>query len=281
MRRVMVMILAVVWLTALPASAQQPTPPEYLRFCDTSNPQPLIDSFNQVIPQFEEIDESLVPFDSGSLTFLEGVLLAEDFVTTWEQEVAVPDCLLPLKVDVDNALNDLLLAMLYGQIENLTKSNEYMESSRALREKIRTDAEAAIEFLSAPDEVAATSATDPNALRSAEELNPELQNYLLNNGVTVLDDAGIQVFPGNTLVLIQLNRFAPEYDLPNVLFTLDRLAELIGDWPETQEISSIVVETYEGTERVLVVTASGTIFRDYYYNGTLTKDQFESQLVVQ
>ncbi len=280
MRRVMILVAILLLSAFTPATAQET--PDYLRFCDAADTQALIDSFNQISPQLDQLEQALAPFETGNLTYIEGVTMAEGFITSWEQ-MSLPDCLLPVKKDVDDVLNDLLLAMMYGQLEDQAKSDEYMQSSVALREQVRVNVQAALEFLSLAPIAATTPSTptDPNALRTGEELNPQLQSYLLENGVTVLDDAGIQVFPGNTLVLIQLNRFSAEYDYPNVLFTLDQLADLIEDWPETQEISSIVVETYEGTERVLLVTVPGEVFREYYYNGALTKEEFEAQLIQQ
>ncbi|MBZ0305082.1 MAG: hypothetical protein K8I82_03350 [Anaerolineae bacterium] len=283
MRRVMILVAVLLVSALTPATAQETTPPDYLRFCDASDTQELISTFNQISPQLDQLEQALVPFESGNLTYIEGVAMAEGFVASWEQ-MPLPDCLLPVKKDVDDVLNDLLLAMMYGQLENQAKSDEHMQLSVALREQVRVNVQAALEFLNlapvAPEETPESS-TDPNALRTGEELNPQIQSHLMENGVTVLDNAGIQVFPGNTLVLIQLNRFSAEYDYANVLFTLDQLADLIRDWPETQEISSIVVETYEGTERVLLVTVPGEVFREYYYNGALTKEEFEAQLVQQ
>ncbi len=284
-RLITIGFVAVLVVAVLPinrTSAQEP--PEYLRYCDRSNDPALIESLNLTTPQLDEIDQTLEPFENGNLTFLEGITLAEEMVNAWAT-ITLPDCLLPLKKDVDDALNSLLFAMLYGQIENPAKSTQFLEFSNGLRAEIRTNIAAAVDYLNTPAETAAeettTTETDENGLRSSETLNPLLNDFLLNNGVSVLDNAGIQVFPGNTLILIQLNRFSAEYDLPNVLYTLDQLGALIKEWPETNEITNIVVETYDGSERVLVVTSTGEAFRNYYINGTLTKEEFEAQLVQQ
>lgn len=287
MRRTTLLFLVAFLLMTLPLThaQEEATAPDYVRFCERDNDQALIDTLNASTPQLDEINNALAPFDTGNLTYLEGIGIAEGFIATWETAV-LPDCLLPLKKEVDDTLNNLLLAMLYGQVENAAKSTEHLEKFKALQGEIRTNVALAVEYLNTPVAAAETPAdettpADPNALRSSEALNPELQDFLLNNGVSVLENAGIQVFPGNTLILIQLNRFSPEYDLPNVIYTLDVLSDLIADWPETSHVVNIVVETYDGTERVQVVTASGDAFRNYYYNGTLTQADFEAQLTVQ
>lgn len=287
MRRTTLLFLVAFLLMTLPLThaQEEATAPDYVRFCERDNDQALIDTLNASTPQLDEINNALAPFDTGNLTYLEGIGIAEGFIATWETAV-LPDCLLPLKKEVDDTLNNLLLAMLYGQVENAAKSTEHLEKFKALQGEIRTNVALAVEYLNTPVAAAETPAdettpADPNALRSSEELNPQLQDFLLNNGVSVLENAGIQVFPNETLILVELNRFSPEYDLPNVLYTLDVLSELIADWPETSHVANIVVETYDGTERVQVVTASGDAFRNYYYNGTLTQADFEAQLTVQ
>ena len=120
--------------------------------------------------------------------------------------------------------------------------------------------------------------------RTSEELTQILTDFLLNNGISVLIDAGVQAVPENTLIVIRLNKFEDpdeNFDLPNTYFTFDVLSRLITNWPELEEITRIVVETYEGTERTLYVEAAGADFRGYYYGGTLTEDAFQAKLRIE
>lgn len=70
-------------------------------------------------------------------------------------------------------------------------------------------------------------------------------------------------------------------DLTNTIFTLDRLALILADWPELAEVSTVTLNTYDAETVVLVVSVTGDNFRAHYSDGILTKDEFTAQLAVQ
>ncbi|HLA44073.1 MAG TPA: hypothetical protein VJZ27_11590 [Aggregatilineales bacterium] len=312
MRNKIILLLMLPVLLIAPLSgvlAQEPTSPRYGQFCDDLRRQQpgeeavLNASLDEVETQLQTLDTILSDLNAGTLTYLEAINLSEQAIARWAETPRI-DCLAAFSGDVTAALDELLIAMLYGQITQNEQSQSHLLKSTDLIAQIRRESATARAYFAQPlqEEVAsAPTSEDPTGnlepvpeeqleqetgLRSSEELNPLLDQLLRTNSISVLRTASIQVFPGNTVIKLDLDKFvdpAQDYDMDNTLFTLDVLASQIADWQEVPEITIIAVETFanNGTQRTLYVEATGESFRAHYYDQTLGRDAFIQTLNVQ
>ncbi|MFP4323054.1 MAG: hypothetical protein ACLFTK_11425 [Anaerolineales bacterium] len=290
-----------------PLQAQDSLVPIYVRYCDaerqTIGDDTLRAAFDEVETQLQAVEDFLARFEAGTLTFIEGIALAEEAQTNWDNTTKI-DCMAPLNTDVQRTMAEVLISMLYGQMVDGDSSERHLFIAEDLIATIRLQSQAARSYLDQPVEVAqepdeqappaeeapveedsaeedAAPETEEDA-RTTEGLTAELTNYLTNNGVTVLIDAAVQPFPDSTLIVVRLNRFEANgqfFDVENSLFTMDVIAEAIADWPEVAALISVVVETYDDSnQRVLFAEATGEDFRNHYFDNTLPRDQFVDTL---
>ncbi len=316
LRKFALLVLLMSLAIPLGGVAQAQEAPIYVRYCDaarqTNGEAPLRTVLDNVETQLQTVEAFLESFESGTLTYIEGIALAEDALNNWDESSKI-DCLAALNSDVQRALSEVLISMLYGQLVEGDRSQSHLDTARTLIATIRERSDAARTYLeqplqtadaSAPPSTTADTETDTEAestdttaeqpattdadtdggLRTQQELTNLLTDYLTNNGVTVLIDAAVQPNPDNTLIVVRLNRFEANgqiFDLENSLFTMDIIADAIADWPEQADLTRVVVETYDGTSRVLFAEASGENFLAHYYENTLPRDQFIDSLTLE
>ena len=278
--------------------------PNYVQYCDRTlrehSNDALIPALSAVESQILQVEAFLATFDSGNLIFLEAISLAEEAIVVWNDTPRI-QCLSPFNADMTHALDELLIAMLYGQVTDTNAFAAHRNVATTLFGRIRQETQAAISYLQTtpiptpepvvvaedtPDPTEELPPADTEAQpRSNEELSDILIADLPANGVTVLRDAGVQVFPENTLVVVRLDRFVSsdgqEFDLANSLFTFDVLSQIMADWPELADVSRIAIETYDGTIRTLYAEASGDNFRAYFYDAVITEEAFTADLILQ
>jgi len=274
--------------------------PAYARYCDNTRRSlgeaPLRAALEDLEEQLKTVDSFLSVLGAGNRTFLEGITETQVLMTTWDETNKI-DCMVAMHLDAQILFSELLIAMLYGQILDNANSQAHLATARAQLDTIRRESANALEYLAQPlpdleeDPTAEPEITpepeetEEPALRSGEELTTLLTDYLSNNGVTVLIDAGVQVFPGDTLIVIRLDRFTSAsgqtFDYENTYFTFDVLARLIVDWAEVNEISRIAIETYDAANRVLYAEAGGDSFRAHYVENAISAEEFQQGLLVQ
>lgn len=121
------------------------------------------------------------------------------------------------------------------------------------------------------------------SFRTADDMNLYLVNSIMDRGVVVFRES--QIIPAGTgfIIQIKLDRYyqnGQPLDLANTFFTLDAIAKSIGWWGEIDRLQSIRIETVEGGTRAQFVEVPGQAFRDYYYIGTLTQEEFEQNFTI-
>lgn len=299
MRRALILLTLTVLILLAPLAQAQPPDEEsiplYVRYCNFTREQTgdetLIAAVEEAGRQFETISTFLQEVENGRRTFLEAIAAGEEAVAAWDAAQKL-DCLAPLNADVTRALQEIVIAMLYGQLTDTDNSATHLQTARTMMDNIARQSTEAISYLTTTPLVEPTPTLDPNApptpeegaVRSSEELSAELTSFLQNNGVTVLIEAGVQSFPGNTLIVVQLDRYVAngrDYDYDNTLFTFEVISRAIQDWPELEDISRIAIETYDGGNRTLYAETSGENFRSHYYVQTLSDEEFVNQLIIQ
>lgn len=296
-KRITVLLLIVFAMSLVPmniTSAQDPTAPVYMRYCDRTRDgdENLQGTLNDAEALLTALEDVLIELDNGRQAFIEVAAVAEESLATWDTTVRA-ECMFALNEDVIRLHNEILISSLYGQIPNPEQTAAHRQLADDLFFRIRTESQNAENAMSGPIPTA-TPTLDPSgptptasptlAVRSGEELTQVLTDFLLNNGISVLIDAGVQVVPGNTLIVIRLEKFEDpdeNFDLPNTYFTMDVLSRLVTNWPELEDITRIVIETYDGVERTLYVESTGEDFRAYYYGGTLTEAAFQAKLRIE
>lgn len=283
MRRLLIVSLLISQLIiVLPSSAQDA--PAYIQFCDPTDPnlETLLTSGSDRVTA---VATSFANFQTGNLTALEGIAAGEQELLAW-QNVASIDCLAPFDRDVTTLLSNFLIVMLYAQNEvNPEIQEAFVVGTEQLIGNLQTGVEESLTYIQNFDPSAETTpeeeTTEPTTIRTTEELTSLLAADLQANGITVLREASFQAVPDNMLVQIALDRVEGFDDFTNTAFTFDVLAGIIGEWPELPEITRIIVETYAGDERTLYVESSGDNFRSYYYDGTLSQEDFNNALTRQ
>jgi hypothetical protein len=307
MRRTFALLLVIVAMLVMPLGsvfAQDPNAPLYVRYCTGIRAEigdaTIQKGLDDVDALLVIVSDLLSTFDSGNMTVPEGITRAEEIQRLWEGTAKV-ECLAPLNMDVFRTTNELLIAMLYGQILDLQSQNRHRAVVDQLLISIDSQVDQSRTYLSRPlptvTPTPATPTPGPTStpvteiitatpgLRDSATLSQEMTNYLKGNGVTVLLQAQIEVFPGDTLVTVRLSRFVGSdgnnFDYANSIFTFNALAGLLVDWIETAEISQIAIETYDGTTRTLYVATTGDNFRGRYIENTMSQEEFEAQLTVE
>jgi hypothetical protein len=297
------LLIALVALWPGPALAQdeaENAAPLYVRHCNATRLAQGEDSiegiFNEVEGRLNTLEETLEQFDLGNLTYLEGITQAEAALSEWAASpIQAFSCLAPLESDVTALLHEILVAMLYGQIQRMEDSTRHLDIAKALITQIRAESQLARDFLLTPVVVATepeatpeaepevTEEAPPPGPRTAEELTAATKDYLANNGVTVLIDASVQLLPDSMTITILLDRFVlngADLDYENSLFTLEVLQGLLFNWAELPQLTLVRVQTFDAGSPTLTVEASGADFRARYYEGTLTEEDFTARLVI-
>jgi hypothetical protein len=272
-----------------PAPTAAPPAPRYALYCERTRAQlgeqPLYDFLDGVESNIQAVETYLTQFSQGNLTYLEGIQLTEQVLTAYSQLPKL-DCLAALDLDASTAFNAVLIGMLYGQITQVSESARYLDLAIQGFARIREESARARQAFAVPLPTSTplptptlTPSPTPLDVRSTDELNAELQSRLPELGVTVLVSARVERLPDTTLVVVVgLSRFIGRdgqiFDLPNSLFTLDALSQIVNTWNELPFISRFVIETFDGSQRTLSVTATGEAFRAYYYDFTLSEADF-------
>lgn len=315
MKQSLIVVLVIVLLGGQMALAQSPSDaPRYVRYCDETRriqgEADLRTAIDEVEPTLATIEEILTNFENGQMTYLEGINQVETILDGWETTNPLDnyDCLVHLRSDGTRLLYTLLAAMLYGQIPLNEQADAYMGNVREIIGTIRSESQAAFEYLAIPlpepepdiveappdeTDLATDDATPiPEAPppadgepRSVDQLTTILQDFLVNNDVTLLRDIDIIAVPNNITITIVMERFVSsagqDFDYENSVFLLDLMSGLLFDWPELSEINQIRIETYQDEQLTLLVASSGEAYRQHFYDSALNREEFEDSLTVQ
>lgn len=272
--------------------------PLYARYCNPTRLAQGDEAINAVLndlsPRLNDLEAFLGLMGNGNLTYIEGITQAEQAIADWNASpIQQIPCLAALDNDVTTMLNEILVAMFYGQIVNTEASQTHLQTAQTLLNQIRAESAAAAQYIAlpvpTPEPTQAALPTDAPPTTDAasgpnnDQLTQVILDFLRNNGITMVSNGGVQTSEDGWTVNLVLNRQAlngEALDYRNSLWVLDVLAQLLPTWPEIDDLGNIRLETFDGSTRTTVIEADGASFRARYINGEINQADFETSLAV-
>jgi|GEM_PF-6044509 len=305
---VLMTVVIIVMASGFVQAQENVNAPLYVRFCDDTRlgqgTEPIAAELNGAISVVEQFDAFIQNYEVGAVTALQGISETQAFLDAWNQAPKPFNCLAPYYGDINQALSELLISMLYWETGSIEQRDIHFQNARVIMDRIRNDSTNSVAYLDAnpvtqPEPLVVTATPNPedevveeepveeetaSELRTSEELSAILNTYLLENNITVLRNVAVQAFPDDTFIVIQLDQFTADdgttFDYENTVFTFNVLAAEVTTWPELDDISRIIIETYADEERVFYVESNGDNFRARYATDTLSQEDFETALVI-